>query len=355
MKRALKLVASLAVTVVASWWAFHDTHWSEQWQSLRSANYLIILPYMVTLGLVHLCRALRWGNLLSPLERVPFRKLNEASAIGFMMLIVLPFRLGEFARPYLIAERSSIRKSAAMASVVLERITDGIGIAILLRLLLFFVPDSAPGIGLVRWAGNGMFLIFTGGLAFLLFALWKQAAAVRFIRAIFGRVAPGLAERAAEIVDTFASAMRQLPSAGQLVAFFAYSVGYWGINGLGMALLSRAFACLPGEAACQAFALTPFQAFMIMCVLVVGVMIPAAPGMVGLFQAAVKLGLGLFVPAAVVTSKGIAYANVLWLCQTVFQVGLGLVFMMLGHLSFKDLAGKLATEGQAPTAPASGG
>jgi hypothetical protein len=85
------------------------------------------------LALIHIARTLRWGNLMAGLEKVPFQKLNEASAIGFMMLIILPFRLGEFARPFLIAERSNIRRSPAMTSVVLERIIDGLLIAVLLR------------------------------------------------------------------------------------------------------------------------------------------------------------------------------------------------------------------------------
>ena len=51
-------------------------------------------------------------QMLATQERVRFRSLNDASAIGFMMLLVLPFRLGEFARPFLIAQRSSIRRSA---------------------------------------------------------------------------------------------------------------------------------------------------------------------------------------------------------------------------------------------------
>src|SRR5215471_7062118 len=122
VNRFSKLGLSIAVTVAFTWWAFRDTDWHGQWASLRSANYLWLIPYFVILGLVHVSRTLRWGCLLSGMERVRFRALNEAAAIGFMMLFILPFRLGEFARPYLIARRSSMRKSAAMTSVVLERI-----------------------------------------------------------------------------------------------------------------------------------------------------------------------------------------------------------------------------------------
>src|SRR5262249_39968665 len=135
-----------------SWWAFRDTRWDEQWASLKSAHYGWLLPYVGFLLCVHMCRTLRWGHLLAGIERVPFRRLNEASGIGFMMLLVLPFRLGEFARPFLIAQRSSIRRSAAMTTVVLERIVDGLTVATLLRVLIFFIPEGREEVRYVPFA-----------------------------------------------------------------------------------------------------------------------------------------------------------------------------------------------------------
>jgi uncharacterized protein (TIRG00374 family) len=337
VKRAVKLGASLLVTAVFSWYAFRGTNWTEQWDSLRSANYLYVLPYFGILTLIHVCRTLRWGYLLSGLERVRFRPLNEASGIGFMMLLVLPFRLGEFARPFLIAQRSSIRRSAAMTSVVLERITDGLLVATLMRVLLFFIPTDSPDMRYVKLGSTVMFLLFGGGLAFLLFARWHHDRAVNLVRATVGRVAPGMAHKVADIVDGFVGAMGQLPDGKRLTGFFLFTLAYWGLNGAGMALLAQAF---------QPLNLTLFQSYVLMSVLVVGVMIPAAPGMLGTFQAAIRVGLGLFLPAATVKSSGMAYANVLWLCQTVQQVGFGLILLSLGHLSFRDIATRLDKEGQ---------
>jgi hypothetical protein len=349
VKRAVKLVASILVTLLFSWWAFRDTDWTAQWASLRAANYAWLVPYFGILLLIHVLRTLRWGCLLSGLERVPFRRLNEASGIGFMMLLVLPFRLGEFARPFLIAQRSSIRRSAAMTSVVLERITDGLFVATLLRVLLFFVPADSPDLRLVKMGSTLMFAVFGGGLAFLLFGLWHQERTVHLVRVTVGRLAPGVADKVADIVNTFVGAMRQLPSGPQLAGFFLYTVAYWAVNGAGMALLARAFDCSGSpQAACQPMSLGLFQAYVVLSVLVVGLMVPSAPGMMGTFQWAMKIGLGLFLPEAVVNASGLAYANVLWLCQTVQQVGLGVVLMSLGHLSFRDIASKLGKEGEAP-------
>ncbi|MFN0064398.1 MAG: lysylphosphatidylglycerol synthase transmembrane domain-containing protein [Myxococcaceae bacterium] len=333
MRRAAQILVSVVVTGVLTYWAFRDTDWRALWESLRSAQYAWLLPYLVILLGIHLCRTLRWGYLLAGLERVPFTPLNQASGIGFMMLLLLPFRLGEFARPFLIAQRTTIRRSAAMTTVVLERIVDGILVATLLRGLLFFAADDVGGDRL-RWVvygSNLMFVVFGGGLAFLLFARWQQAKAVAGVRRVVSIVSPELADRAADTVHHFVGALRQLPPAKDALGFLVFTLGYWGLNGFGMSLLARAFS-LP---------VTLFHGYVVLGVLVVSLMIPAAPGMVGTFHAGIRLGLEVFLPAAVVNSQGMAYANVMWLAQTAQQVGLGMLLLSTGHFSFRDVARRL--------------
>jgi glycosyltransferase 2 family protein len=346
VKRWIQLIVSLVITLTCFWWTFKDTKVSEMLAALASANWFWLGPYLGILLFIHLCRTLRWGNLLSGIERVPFKPLNEASAIGFMMLLVLPFRLGEFARPFLVAQRSTIRRSAAMTSVVLERIVDGIVIALLLRGLLFFVPPGSADLSYIQWGGTLMFLVFGGGFAFLLMARWQQQRVAGLIRGTVGRVAPGPTEKIVGIVDGFVGALRQLPDAKNMAMFVLWTAGYWGANGLGMWVLAKAFDCSGAQtgAICEPLLLSPFAGFVVLSVLIIGLMIPAAPGSAGTFQAFVKLGLGLFVPAAVVNSSGIAFANVLWVVQILQQVLLGLVFLVASKGSFADLAGNLAKQ-----------
>ncbi len=70
-----------------------------------------------------------------------------------MALFILPLRLGEFARPYLVAERPALRVSAALSSVVVERVADGIFTAALLVVALLAVPEGTPNLALLRGAG----------------------------------------------------------------------------------------------------------------------------------------------------------------------------------------------------------
>ncbi len=346
MKKFLKFAISIGITAVCFWWTFKDVRGEEMFASIRHANYWMIVPYLGVLGVIHLARTLRWGNLLSGIQQLKFRPLNEASGIGFMMLIVLPFRMGEFARPFLIAERSTIRRSPAMTSVVFERIVDGIIMAVMLRALLFFVPNDHGQIDRILVGANLMFAVFTSGLAFLIFARWQHDRAVRLIAATAGRISPALGDKVAHVVDGFVGAMKQLPDARNLSLFFFWTLVYWFANGAGIALLSQAFNCA-GEAAgstCVPMSLTLFQGFVVLGVLIVGLMIPAAPGSAGTFQAFIILGIAVFLPHEVVNSSGIAFANLLWITQIAQQLAVGLALMSLSGRSFGKLAHNLEAD-----------
>jgi glycosyltransferase 2 family protein len=83
------------------------------------------------------------------------------------------------------------------------------------------------------------------------------------------------------------------------------------------------------------FDLRLLDAYTVLGVLVVGVMIPAGPGMVGTFQAAVAGGLGLFYPGH--GERAFAFANVLWLVQLAQQTAFGLVFLFSRHIQLARL------------------
>ena len=100
------------------------------------------------------------------------------------------------------------------------------------------------------------------------------------------------------------------------------TAAYWALNALGMSLLARGFG----------FDLGAPESCALLGVLVVGVMIPAGPGMLGTFQGAILVGLSMFAPREVVATRGAAYANVLWAVQLSVQAALGLAFLFSRHI-----------------------
>jgi hypothetical protein len=131
------------------------------------------------------------------------------------------------------------------------------------------------------------------------------------------------------MLDAFIHGLRVLPGAGSLGLFFLLTAVYWTVNALSMRILALGFG----------FELGMVQAWALLGVLVVGVMIPAGPGMVGTFQGAIVVGLSLFAPADAVATRGIAYANVLWAVQLAQVTALGLAFLPSRHVQLSRLLG----------------
>jgi len=321
-RRLLQALVGIAVSALALWLTLRGKDLSQVWEAMRQADYRYLLLYLPFWAVIHLSRTARWGILLEPVAKLPFGKLNAASCVGWMALTLLPFRLGEFVRPYLVAERPRLRVATAMSSVVVERVADGLFTALMLMACLLGVPSGSPGVKVVRAAGAIMGAVFLGALVFLLLAYWSRTRAVRLLARCLGPLSPRLASRAAGMMDSFIQGLRMVPSRGKVVLFWVLTMVYWGFNGWGMQVLAKGFG----------LQMNFMQATTLLGVLVIGVMIPAGPGMIGTFQAAILIGLGLFFPKAMVYREGMAYANVLWLVQLVLQVGLGLVFLFSRHI-----------------------
>jgi len=344
-----RILFPLAISGAAIYFSLRHTKVSEVVAAMAAADPLRIALYVCVLLCIHLLRTLRWGILLEPLGKVSFKRLNSASAVGFMLLMLLPLRLGEFARPLLIARPPpgggpQLRRSGALASVVVERIVDGIFIGLLGILCLRTLGEHAAG-RYLDFARSASLLVAAGFfslcVALVLAVLFRDRALLLAGR-ILRPLSPRLAERVAGMLDAFISAVH-LGSGWKMLAFFALTASYWGLNALGLGVLAPAFGFT---------GLTPLMLAVILTIQVVGVMVPAGPGMVGTMQFFTQAGLSLFV-ADGFSARAAGFANTIWLLQLGEQVALGLTFLLAGHVSLRGLLGPgAALEDDAPAAAA---
>lgn len=328
-RRALQAAAGLLVSGGALWLTLRGKDLAAIWAAMRAGDYRHLVPYGVLLLAIHLVRTVRWGLLLRPVTALPFARLNAVAAVGFMALVLLPFRLGELARPMLVADGKRLRTSAALSSVVVERAADGLFTGLLMVVALLTLPEGTPGVRVLRAGGLVVTGAFAGVLAFLAFAYRNRERAVALARAVLRPLSARLAERAGGMLDAFIHGLRVLPGARSVALFFALTAVYWALVASSMALLAAGFG----------ISLGPAQACTLVGVLVVGIMIPAGPGNIGTFQGAIVLGLSLFLPADVVGTRGMAYANVLWAAQIVQLTALGLPYLFSQHIQPARLMG----------------
>lgn len=326
-RRLLAAAAGLAVSAAALWLTLRGKDAGAVLEAIGAVDLRHLGAYFAVLLAIHLVRTVRWGLLLAPAARVSFGRLNAVAAVGFMALVLLPFRLGELARPVLVAEPGKLRASTALSSIVAERAGDGLVMGLVLVAVLLGVPDSAPGVALLRTAGTAASLLFLGVVAFLFLAHRNRELAVRIAAGAAGLLSRRAAERASGTIDRFLRGLDLVKGRGQVAGFMALTALFWGLNAFGIGLLAQGFG----------FALGPMEATAVLGALVVAAMIPAGPGMVGTFQGGVLLGLALFLPRDVLATRGTAYANVLWGAQIGQQVALGAAFLFSRHVRLDAL------------------
>src|SRR5262249_22040115 len=140
-----------------------------------------------------LVRAQRWRVLLRPMGGVELYPALAATAIGFGASSVLPFRLGELLRPALLGRRAGVGISAALSSVVLERLFD---MLLVIRCFLA-VALAYPIPRAMRQAAWVLALAAVVGFVVLLVMQRNRALADRLIGWMLGwlpaRAARGLA------------------------------------------------------------------------------------------------------------------------------------------------------------------
>ncbi len=329
----IQAVLSLAVGAVCVSYAMHGMDGHAVLHALRLLSPAAIGIYVLTLAITHLFRTWRWEYLLRALGvSLPFGRLLLISSAGFMAILALPVRLGEFVRPYFVSRERGVRMSAMVGAVAVERIIDGLMISI----LFFGAYLVSAGAMFSRELRIGAWLSiggFCGLTAFLVFAqLWTERTIALLLRVtLLDWLAPKRASQVAEKLRSLISGFRALSDRRNFSIFLLQSAAYWAANGFGMWILARQMN-LP---------ISLGAAYVVMAFTGVVLTLPNSPGLVGQFHAAIKLGLLAYLPAAVVNSRGIAYAIVLHGIQTVWYVTAGLLSLPAlsrsgAHLSLGD-------------------
>lgn len=274
---------ALAVSVGAIWFALRGVDLGNVKERLKDSDPATLAVFLVVLLAIHIVRVIRWGLLVKPIAPVSNKAIFAAASVGFPATFFLPLRLGEFVRPVMIS-RSGVPFAAAMASVVVERVADGVVSLGLFFLFLRFLPETARVPDELRTFSTGALIIFGGALIFLIVTCVVRKPAQRLLRKLMSPLPPALVDKIMGLLETFIDGVMVLRTPGRIGAFVGLSLVFWLSNGLITTVLAQSYIeGLPTIAG-------PFT----ISVVVFAIMIPAAPGFVGTLQAGFRLGLAPF-------------------------------------------------------------
>jgi len=328
--------AGFGVSAGALFLAFRGLHWSEVGGALADANYGLLLLALVILLISLYLRALRWAVLFYPRTEMRLGALFGAMNVGYAFNNILPLRVGELARAYLIREAEKVSVARALSTIVVERTLDTLTVVALLLITLPFIdaPDWAKGPVLLLGLG---FLGLAVGLAIASAAQARAMAlvawGVRFLPEPTGK----RIEQAAEAALEGFIVLRQ-------PTILARAAGWSAASWLATALFT--FVVL------LAFDLdVPFTASLFVTAATgLGMVVPSSPGYVGVFHAiAIESLVKVF---GVERNPAASYALVQHALGYLTPIILGAVFLWRERHTWREL--RLWTLGAAATARAPG-
>jgi len=287
--------------------------------SLKRIDFSYALISAVILVVMQIVRSVRWGVLLAPLEKVSQPVLFAITSVGFLAIVAIPARLGELVRPYLIAKKSSIPMSSALATIFMERLLDSVTVLIILATTLILTP-------LPSWlVKSGVFVLGITVLAFVLiiFVHLKKEYLLNLSASLTRRLSPrwhGITHTIGHFIGGFG-----IMADGKRFAIAGlFSLTFWLLDAFSIYLLFKAFKInLPFMAA-----------VVIMLVLLVGIAIPTAPGFIGNWHFACVMGLAIF---GIGKAEALSFAIVYHFITMIVILSLGLFFLPSYTFSFGDL------------------
>lgn len=283
----------------------------------------------VFVGLYALChgaRVVRWYFLVRPLGNVESSQVHRVGAVGFTAILLLPLRLGELVRPFLLARTSKVSGAGALATVVVERVIDGLVVTGLLFVGLWTYGGDAS-LELARGAGTVAAAIFVPAIVMCFVAYFNRRLARWLVMATLGRLSKKWGQRVAKLLEQFATGFKAMSRGNDLLPFLGLTAVYWAANVVSMwALLRIGFDIEIGL----------WEMVTVMAVLVVGIMVPAGPAMAGNFEFFLLHGMGLYVPVDLeeVGAQAGLFVALVHLLQIAVIVAPG-VWVMIRHRSLR--------------------
>jgi uncharacterized protein (TIRG00374 family) len=283
-------------------------------QSLRDANYLLIVPAMLMLLASHYSRALRWKILMEPLGfRPSSTNTFFAVMLGYFFNLLVP-RLGEVMKCTLLARYEKTPVDKLIGTMVAERAFDVICLLIVIFLTIVLQIDVVG-----EYASAELSKLYRGNLnaGKIITILAAAVAALLLVRFILHRFAHiSIIGKVKTIIKGVWEGLTSVRHVKHKTAFFFHTVFIWTMYLMSIRIGFYAMESVSHLGIRPSLTILSFGSMAMII----------TQGGIGAYQLAVQKTLVLYDVSEV---AGLAYGWLLWLVQTVMVLGVGLLCLIL--------------------------
>jgi glycosyltransferase 2 family protein len=328
--RVLRLLPGFLISALAIGALVFAVDWRKTADAWSHAQLWVLVPAMVCILGAMLARAIGWRYLMG--NAVPIRRSFWVLNISYLLNGILPLRLGDVARAYLISRRrddapAEVTAGAALCAVALERMFD-------LAFTCVLVLSVFPLIAGVGWSSRVLLYAFGLALAFFLMLMllgflrgWILRAAGKFaLRAPFLRPMMVPLNHFLDALEEVRNVRRSVPAFLWIgTALLLWAAEYW--------IVLRGF-----------FPDAPvYWGLLSLVGGLIGVALPSSPSSLGVFEGAVTVVLTM---SGMALSTVVAYALAIHMLNIVSLMALGALGLLIERQSLGSILAATTTAGK---------
>jgi hypothetical protein len=340
MRSRWRLIAGVAISLIFVALAMRGLKLAEFLDALGQAQYLWLIPAVAVYFLGVAARTWRWHYMLRHIRDIPMGRLFRIVCIGYMGNNIYPARAGEVLRSYVLKREYGVRISASLATVLIERLFDGLTMLVFVFIALPFVPLTGGSLAGYSRLIVAFTLLFVAALVVFLWLASRPSAARSIVARLADLLVPqAYRERVIGSADRFLVGLESLARGREVFMIFGTSVLVWLFETAKYWFVMHAF---------------PFQVSFFTLMLMNGVVnlattIPAAPGYIGTFDLP---GITILTAAGVVRATATAYTVVLHVALWLPITLLGAFYLWRSHISVTQARQEVGSTEGPPAAQA---
>jgi len=279
-------------------WFLGSLHWRELGEVMREVHLSWVAAAVVVMMLQYVFHAIRWGVLLKHVDPgINFRLLWSATAVMWGFNTLLPLRAGNFLRPAVVARERGVPYTTLLFTTIAEYVCDTFGILVMLMWMIALLPPERYESGFmapVKLWGPRIGVVALISLFLIVLLSTRQART--FVQSLLRPVPSKKIRRySLAIFDQLVEGMAAVGHPMRLVQALLLTLGVWGGWLAAILCILEAFdVALPLDGA-----------LFMESSLTLSMMLPQAPGFLGLFQVVTEQTLAWY-DTPVAKAEGIA-------------------------------------------------
>jgi uncharacterized protein (TIRG00374 family) len=259
-------------------------------ETLAAADYVYLLPALVTQMAFFLIKALRWMYLFPSDRRIPFPTLFSATLVGYFGNQIIGASTGELLRSIVLGHKESWSKSATLGTIFVEKMWDILVLCLFLIAILWAVPLPP----LVQTVGQASLLVLVLGGLVVVLLLSRGDWTAKTLAVIANKLSERLSQRLVGILQRFTVGVQAMREWRRSLLALFLTVPMW-------FLLAVSFYFL-GQAALISLGLMPYVFPVV--VIALAASIPNPPWNVGMLELLSITTLGVL---GVASSQALAF------------------------------------------------